>query len=168
MPNSRLQVVLQQSSLHSLLIVASKMLAKSGFGDVQIMDRRTVKQRSRYGGHELLCEGQYGTLPVRVAVKVVNDDVRVRMLDEMAGTVLRTGADFGLVVTPRKLTSAAAGHQDKYRAAKVAVIDGERFTALLQHLRIGCLANGAADLGFFLEVEQIARRAVRFLDQEGR
>lgn len=167
MPNSRLQLVLQQTSLHALLILVSRMLGMSGFGDAQIMDRRTPGQRSRDGGHELLCRGTYGGLPMKVAVKVICDAVRVRMLDEMAGTVLRTRADLGIVVSPFHVTRAALAQKDLYHAARVSIIDGESLAGRLQALGIGCYPNGAVDLGFFLELQAVANRARQFLDQEG-
>lgn len=63
--------MLQRCSLHVLLMVVEQALARSGFGDVEILDRRRNKQKSRFGGHELSCRTRIGSLPATVLVKVV-------------------------------------------------------------------------------------------------
>jgi restriction endonuclease Mrr len=158
-----LQRVLQRSSLHSLLLVTSKMLSRSGFGDVQILDRREPRQRSRFGGHELLCETNVGSLPVRIVVKVINDAVRLRMLDELAGVVIRTKSDLGLIVTPHHLTASARRHQEAFHSARIEVIDGVRLAEKLTSLGIGVREKGSIDFAFFMALEEAADRITAFM-----
>ncbi len=155
--------MLKTCSLHSLLMLTSKTLSCSGFGDVQVLDRRQSKQKSRYGGHELVCHGTLGFLPVKVIVKVINDAVRVRMLDELAGAVIRNQADFGIIVTPHHVTSSAAKHQASYRKARVEVVDGTAFVRLLRKFNLGQRAGREIDYAFFGALEDVSTRLLSFL-----
>ena len=154
---------LQQCSLHSLILLTTKALGRSGFGDVQILDRRQSKQRSRYGGHELECRVIVGTLPMKVIVKVINDSVRVRMLDELAGAVVRTKADLGLIVTPHHVTANAARHQGTYRGARVEIMDGKKLSDLLRHIKVGIRPYGDVDYAFFEALEEVSQRMLAFI-----
>lgn len=154
---------LQQCSLHSLLMLTSKALSRSGFGDVQILDRRQSKQKSRYGGHELECRFLVGTMSMKVIVKVVRDSVRVRMLDELAGAVLRSKADLGLIVTPHHVTVNAARHQASYQRARIEIIDGKQLAELLQQVRVGIRSKGDVDYAFFEALEEVSLRMLSFI-----
>ena len=120
MNDQALEEMLKRCSLHSLLMLTSKVLSRSGFGDVQLLDRRQSRQKSRFGGHELLCESSVGMFPTRVIVKVIQDSVRLRMLDELAGSVRRTNADMGLIVSPHHLTANASKHLASYAPMRIA------------------------------------------------
>ena len=102
-------------------MLVSKGLTRAGFGDVQILDRRENGQKTRFGGHEILCQTTLGSLEATVVVKVINDAVRVRMLDELAGTVLRRRADAGIIVSPRHVTATAKKVQASYRPCRIEV-----------------------------------------------
>lgn len=154
--------MLKGCSLHSLLMLTSKVLTRSGFGEVEILDRRETKQRSRYGGHELRCTVNLGIVPMKVIVKVINDSVRVRMLDELTGTVSRTKADLGLIVTPHHLTSTAKLHQAFYRQARVQVIDGQQLAGMLQKAGIG-VRDRDVDYAFFGALEDVSGRLLAFI-----
>jgi hypothetical protein len=119
MPNreSPLEHALQQCSFYPLLLITAKVLSCSGFGDVQIMDRRVTTEKTRFGGFEIQCVGSFAGQPLKTVVKVIPDAVRLRMLDENAGAVIRTGADLGLVVSPFHLTRGAAKNLKNYHGA---------------------------------------------------
>lgn len=151
-----LQKALQQCSLHALLIICSKVLTRSGFGDVQILDRRQNKQKSRFGGHELLCQTNLGFIPIKMIVKVARDTVRTRMLDELAGTVIRTSADLGLIITPYHLTTRAVKHKDAYKGVRIDSLDGSGLADLLRRYQYGVLLSGKVDYGFFTSLEESA------------
>jgi hypothetical protein len=53
---------LQQCSLHSLILLTTKALGRSGFGDVQILDRRQSKQ-SGNAAHESNCQSYQRLCP---------------------------------------------------------------------------------------------------------
>lgn len=166
MKNLEMVAVLQSCSLHSLLMLTSKMLSRSGFGDVQILGRREMRQKSRFGGHELLCEGVVGTEPYRVIVKVINDAVRLRMLDELAGAVIRTKADLGIIVSPHHLTTSADKHQGDYYGARLCVIDGLDMATRLSKLGIGVRPKGSVDYQYFEQLDEVGERALAFMRQE--
>lgn len=163
-----LEGALQGCSLHALLMCVSKALARSGFGDVQILDRRSSRQKSRYGGHEILCESALGTYPLRVAVKVVRDTARTRMGDELAGTVLRTGADMGLLVTPFNVSPKLRQAQGSYKPARIETLDGGGLARLMRCSGVGVRPNGDVDYAFFAELEQVSRRLLDFIGREAR
>ena len=155
--------MLKGCSLHSLLMLTSKALSRAGFGDVQILDRRQSKQRSRHGGHELVCRLNIGFVPMKVIVKVINDSVRVRMMDELAGAVIRNQADFGLIVTPHHVTTNAMRQQGASRLARVEVIDGPKFAALLSKFGIGLRGRTDIDYAFFGALEDVSARLLTFI-----
>jgi restriction endonuclease Mrr len=159
--------MLQVCSLHEILICVSKALSRSGFGDVQILDRRSSKQKSRFGGHELMCETTLGLYPVKIVVKVILDDVRTRMVDEMAGTVLRTKADLGLLITPFNVSEKVRAAQDAYRPLHLEFIDGKRLAELMRCSGVGVRSKGSVDYAFFSELEEVSERLLAFLRREG-
>lgn len=157
---------LQSCSLHPLLIVTSKILTREGFGDVQILDRRESSQKSRFGGHEIVCEGTHAGRAVKVVVKVIPDSIRTRMLDELCGTVDRMRADFGIIVAPHKIGSKPRAAVKRYRRTRIEVIDGPFLTELAQKHQIGTRSSGV-DYAFFGELELISRKLQAFLRKEG-
>lgn len=159
---------LQRCSLHSLLMITSKALTRAGFGDVQILDRRKSGQKSRHGGHELQCETTLGLLPVTVIVKVIQDKVRVRMMDELAGAVDRTGSDLGVIVTPFGVTAKASRQRDCYRRSRIEVLDGPSLAELLLKHRIGVRARGEVDYEFFGSIEDVSERLLSFIERNRR
>jgi restriction endonuclease Mrr len=163
MNETPLEHTLKHASLHALLMVTSKALARSGYGDVVILDRRQPRQKSRYGGHELVCQSNLGTVPVKVIVKVINDDIRLRMLDELAGAVDRTQSEIGLIVSPHHLTAGAAAAQEKYRRARIEVIDGPMLAQVLMACNIGIRLSGEVDYAFFEGLEEFSDRMREFI-----
>ena len=168
MTNQALLNTLQRSSLHTLLLLTSKVLSRSGFGEVQILDRRETHQKSRFCGHELMCESSFGSLPLKVIVKVINDGVRVRMLDELAGAVMRTKADLGIIVSPRHVTATARKLQAHYLSARVNIIDGNDLAERLTKLGIGVRPKGDVDYQFFGALEEVSARVSSFMKAEVR
>lgn len=166
MNDKALEGALEQCSLHSLLMLTSKVLSRSGFGDVQILDRRQPRQKSRYGGHEIMCLGSVGSVPVKVVVKVIKDSVRLRMLDELAGTVIRTKADMGLIVSPFHLSATAKKHQDSYTSVRLETVDVSELARLLRLYGIGVRERGSVDFQFFAALEEAGVRILNFMRRE--
>lgn len=166
MPTDPLVGALRECSLHSLLMLVSKALTRAGFGDVEILDRRQAGQRSRHGGHELACRAHVGPLPLDVIVKVVRDDLRTRMYDELAGAVLRNRADLGLLVTPYQISARAARNQAGYRPARVEAIDGERLADLMRCSGVAVRPSGEPDYAFLSELETVSVRLLEFMGKE--
>jgi len=161
-----LEGALKRCSLHSLLILTSKVLSRSGFGDVQILDRRQPRQRSRFSGYEMMCLGAIGSVPVKVVVKVIRDSVRVRMLDELAGVVVRSGADMGILVSQFHLSPTAVKHQPSYNSVRLEVLDVKELATLMRRYGIGVRERGSVDYQFFDALEEVGTRIVNFMRQE--
>ena len=166
MPTDPLAGALQGCSLHALLMLTSKVLTRSGFGDVEILDRRETGQKSRYGGHEISCLAALGPVPVKVIVKVVRDDVRTRMLDELAGAVIRSSADLGLIVTPYHVSASISGRQAGYRPARVEALDGASLARLMRCSGIAVRPSGDVDYAFLSELETVSQRLLEFVGKE--
>lgn len=160
---SHLELQLRECSLHALLILASKALTRSGFGDVQILDRRHSRQKSRHGGHELLCQASLGNVPVSVVVKVIKDSIRVRMLDELAGTVQRMKADLGLIITPFGASAKAKSKLQSYTASRIELLDGAGFSQLLTRYHIGASNKDEIDYSFFESLEEASEKVLQFI-----
>lgn len=155
-----LQRLLKHCSLHVHLILLSQVLARSGYGDVQILNRRHNRQRSSLGGCELLCQSTIGPSPVKVIVKVINDSVRTRMLDELSGAIDRTASDFGILVTPHDLNETKRKLQAAYKRSHIEVIDGSLLADMLFQFRIAVRPNGKPD---YLHLQYLEEEAEALL-----
>jgi hypothetical protein len=164
MTNTAMMKMLQTASLHSLLMMTSKALSRSGFGDVQILDRREAKQKSRYGGHELLCVTTIGGIPVRVVVKVIRDTFRIRMFDELAGVVIRQHADMGILISPRQGSEIGMKWQPQYRPLKIYSMDGHALSRMISRSRIGTKDGLTPDYAFLEELEEMGARVRSFIN----
>jgi hypothetical protein len=166
MTNTAMMKMLQTASLHSLLMMTSKALSRSGFGDVQILDRREAKQKSRYGGHELLCVTTIGGVPVRIVVKVIRDSFRVRMFDELAGVVIRQNADMGILISPHQGNEIGMKWQPQYRPLKIYSMDGHALSRMISRSRIGTKDGFTPDYAFLEALEEMGSRVRSFMNRE--
>lgn len=161
---------LQGCSIHCLLMLVSKVLALAGWHETEILDRRQAGQRSRHGGHEIACVAHLGPTKVRMIVKVSldKDGVKTRMLDELAGAVLRNSADLGLIVTPYHVSASIAGKQGAYGPARVDSMDGGELAALMRCSGTAVRPSGDVDYRFLSELEGVSERLNDFIRKEGR
>lgn len=162
--NEHLQTALKRCSLHALLMVTSGALSRNGFGDIQILDRRQPKEKSRFGGHELCCHTSAGVLPLRIIVKVLTAPIRLRHLDEMAGAVDRMGADIGLVVSPYRLSGGALKNRDTHRKSRVHVFDGPILADLLMRAGAG-VHQGLVDYSYFDALEEVSPKILKTIKE---
>lgn len=164
MATDPLEGMLQRCSLHALLMVTSTALSRNGFGDVEILDRRRSKQKSRFGGHELQCQTSLGGQPVRVLVKVIQDRVRTRMVHEMAGCVIDYDGDFGLVISPFNSSPLRARKQPIDPKLKVRIIEGHDLAQLLRCSGVGVRPGGGIDYAYFASVEAASEHILTFIE----
>ncbi len=164
--NPPLETVLRECSLHSLLMLVSKALTRTGYGDVEILDRRHARQKSRYGGHEIVCYTTLGSVPAKVVVKVINDVVRVRMLDELAGVVDRQKADIGLIVTPWHASDNALNELKRYCRSRIEILDGNAIAQILVRHKIGVRPKGDIDYAFFAYLEHASEEILGFIESQ--
>lgn len=152
MENSPLEAALKRLSLHPLITLVSRVLTRAGYGEAQLQNRLKERQKSRQGGCDMLFEATFGTRPVRVAVKVLRDSVRIRMLDELCGVVQRTKADMGFIVATGHITRNARPLLDQY-GPDIHVLDGSALASLLETYGIGTKGPGEVDWEFFAGLE---------------
>lgn len=159
---------LRGCSLHPLLMLVSKALTRAGWDEAEILDRRESGQRSRHGGHEIACLALLGPTPVRMVVKVARDrdGVKTRMLDELAGAVLRSSADLGLIVTPYQVSPSVAAKQASYGPARVVAMDGNALAELMRRSGVAVRPSGEPDYAFLSELETVSERLLEFIGKE--
>jgi len=161
MNEKSLLTALQGCSLHAFILLLSACLARAGFGDVEVMDRRMPGQKSRFGGYELRCRAIHGTTEILVIVKVVRDSIRLRMLDELAGAAIRSGAHVGILATPyisKEATSA-------YGSVHLEVLDGTEIGRLMAKFGLGVRKDGFPDYAYFGELEAASERLLNVIPQ---
>lgn len=163
MNDQELVCALRNTPLHPLLILVSTVLSQSGFGDVQILDRRENRQKSRFGGHELECRYTVGGIPSVAVVKVVRDSVRLRMLSELAGTVLYRQADLGILVATGTVSSRQLKSLAKFSPVRIEVIDGAYLAELLTFYKIGVRPHGGPDYAFLSALDEESFRFLSLL-----
>lgn len=166
MTDDPLKGALQGCSHHALLMLVSKALTRAGFGDVEIQDRRDAGQKSRHGGHEISCLAALGPVPLKVLVKVVRDDLRIRHFDELAGGVIRCGTDLGLLVTPFEISASASRAQADYRPARVEAMGGGALAELMRCSGVAVRPSGEPDYAFLSELETVSERLLAFIGKE--
>jgi len=162
-----LACALRNASLHVRLMLVSKALARAGFGEVEILDRRHAGQKSRDGGHELVCRSPLGHLTVRMLVKVVDQDAKTRMLDELAGAVVRCGADMGLLVSLHNVSASIAAKQAAYHPARVETMDGKGISDLMRRSGLA-VRDGEVDYAYLAALEEVSERLLAFMRKERR
>ncbi|MBI1331274.1 MAG: hypothetical protein GC165_00170 [Armatimonadetes bacterium] len=169
MDNERLlEGALSKSSLPALINLTVKVLARSGYGDIEVLGRRLNWQKSKLGGCELLCRSFIGNIELRVIVKVIRDFARTRMLDEMAGAMDRLGADLGLLVTTGKLGVSVGSKAKLHIKSRIHVVDVKLLAEMLRYYRIGVRPDGSPDYAFFGSLEAKAKQFESLLLAHGR
>lgn len=163
MNETALVAALEGCNFHPLLMIVQRALTRSGLGDVEILDRRKTSQKSRNGGHELVCRVRMGDRMLTVVVKVIKDGIRLRMCDEHVGVIDRMRADFGIIVSTKKLSRNAAKALATYGHARVEVIDGPGLADLVRRTEIGVRPDGSPDYAFFGDLEDKSKRIINCL-----
>lgn len=158
--------IIQEVSFHALLICVSNVLSREGYSDVQLLGRRTTKQKSYIGGCDLAAHQRLGIFETKTLVKVIQDDVRLRMLDEMTGAMPRTKANFGIIVTPFSTTKQVAELGNLYPGNPIRIIEGPELAKLLVKHRLAVkdsLGKLAPDYSYIQRLEEGSRRVLGFI-----
>lgn len=161
---NELELMLESLPLHPFLLIVSKLLSRAGFGDVEVMDRRTERQKSRYGGAELRCSLNLGALPVKISVKVIPDSLRVRMLDELIGMTRRTASTIGLIVSSKEASSAVKSLAENLEP-NAFVFDVHDISRLMRRYGLGVRKSGEVDYAFFGTLEEVSSRVEAFMKE---
>ncbi|MBS1703673.1 MAG: restriction endonuclease [Armatimonadetes bacterium] len=135
--------------LGALEILVQTLLAREGFGEVEIMNRWNPKQKTKKGGFELVCFRGTGPLRETTLVKVIQDDIRVRMLAELVGNVDRINADFGIVVTTKRACHSARRELPKFTTCQVRIVEPPDIENLMRKHLVGFREHGEPNHAYF-------------------
>lgn len=133
---------LRSLSFHAFEVCVRDLLRAMGYTEVQMLDRTAWRQRTSHGGRDLEAYSQTGLTRARIILQLKQYErpVSRRFVDELRGTMLRTGARQGLVITTSSFSRAArnAATGDHYAAvAPIRLIDGAELCGLLVQHRVG-------------------------------
>lgn len=158
--------VIRVSSFHVQMLLVRQLLDRLGYKQLQFMGRRERKEKTYLGGHEFTDETRVGLFDVQTVVKFVGQEVRVRMLDELAGVVRRTGSDYGILISTHGLTSSAEFHLGSHEPIRIRVVTGTEFARLLIQPKIGVreVQGLEVDESFFRHLDRMSRQVSRFIE----
>lgn len=112
----------------------ARLLTALGYRDVRLMGALHEKGRNAFGGMDLSAEQGQGLTASKVIaqVKQYRDPVPRAFVDELRGTMLRVGAQQGLLVTTSEFArSASEAALSGQHAAPVRLLDGRELARLL-------------------------------------
>lgn len=155
---------IHHAKLHTKVILLQRLLCRMGFGEVQSMGRLKPSQKSKQGGHELFCRFQAGSQTATMVVKLVSDSARLRMLCELAGTMLLNRAQFGLLVATKRSSERMFRCLDRLSPLKIDLIDGPALVQLLHKYGIGVRIQGEPDFAYLEGLDQQEREIVDLLN----
>jgi len=154
MSTKPLERVLQDLSLNELIMLLEKLLPFEGFGDVEVLDRRKTKQKSRFGGFEMRCRTKVGNQAGIVLVKVVPKfPLNTRMVHELAGCGLEHDALLSLLVSPFNRSPSRAFAQALQPKLRVRIIDVPELIRLMNCSGLGIRPKGEVDYAFFANLK---------------
>ncbi|MCX6379877.1 MAG: restriction endonuclease [Armatimonadetes bacterium] len=168
-PNSyasqeELQTALQEQllslSFHAFEECVQQLLVSMGYVEVKLMGRTQWRQRTAHGGLDMEAYTEVGVTRIQVIaqVKQYTRPIQRRFVDELRGTMLRTGSRHGLLVTTSTFPNAAKKAVAGDRLAPIRLIDGEELTNLLIRYQIGVISgsenNPAIDNSYFDQLRE--------------
>lgn len=157
---------IQTLSIGGLQLLLQPLFAMEGVGDTLLMGRLRQKQRSKKGGFELCCRGSFGPIHTTTIVKVIMDhQIRVRSLAEMAGNIDRFRADFGIVLTTETVCKSALRELPKFMKSSVHIMEGRDLAAMMVKHRLGIRENGEPNYSYFSALNEIAERIEPILEE---
>lgn len=168
MLDQEIRQVLQNVGFGSLVINTSRVLNRIGYSDVQMLGRRRTRQHSYHGGSDLDAREPLPLFQTKTIAKVIQDDIRIRMVDEMVGAMHRQLADFGVIVTPFAITASVRSDLPKLERRRIRIIQGDELAQLMVRERIGIVDRGGVDrvdYRYFETLEEVSSRLIEFEQQ---
>lgn len=159
---------IHHAKLHTKVVLLQRLLSRMGYGDVRSMGRLKPGQKSKQGGHELFCRFQAGSQTANMVVKLVSDSARLRMLCELAGTMLLNRAQFGLLIATKPSSARMLQFLDRLTPLKIELIDGPHLAQLLHKYRIGVRVHGEPDFAYLERLDQQETEVVALLNSLSR
>ncbi len=147
-------------SFHAFEECLRHLLVQMGYIDVQLMGRTHWKGRNNDGGIDLQACSQTGVTTSRIIlqVKQYQRPVQRRFVDELRGTMLRTGATQGLLITTSDFPTIARITAARERVAPIRLVDGDELLNLLLSHSVGVSHNAEGkwhvDLAYFAALNE--------------
>lgn len=155
---------IHHAKLHTKVILVQRLLGRMGFGEVRSMGRLKPSQKSKRGGHELFCRFQAGSQDATMVVKLVSDSARLRMLCELAGTMLLNRAQFGLLIATKPSSERMFRYLDRLTPLKMDLIDGPALVQLLHKHGIGIRQHGEPDFAYLERLDAQEKAIIGLLN----
>jgi len=136
---------LQQIDYAAFEQVIKRLLYKSGYVTVQSIGRTHKRGRTPQGGLDLTARSitDLSSVLTVAQIKQYKRVVSRRFVDELRGTMLRLGAEQGLLVTLSRFSKVAHAATLESNVAPIKLIEGDEVLDLLFAYRIGvCEENG--------------------------
>ena len=164
--HARLNEELHALSVRGFERLVARLLRASGYEDVRILRdhtkaRRSRKGRTSHGGVDLTAslKGEFGITRVLVQVKQYERPVSRRFVDELRGTLLRTQARQGLLITTGAFAPTARTAALEDHIGPIHLLDGERLRDLMITHHLGLKRNKRGHLvlrpRFFRRLDKI-------------
>jgi len=130
---------LQQMDYAAFEQVMKRLLYKSGYITVQFIGRNHKRGRTPKGGLDLTARSitDLSSVLTIAQIKQYRRVVSRRFVDELRGTMLRLGAEQGLLVTLSKFSRVAHAAAAESNVAPIKLIEGKEVLDLLFAYRIG-------------------------------
>jgi inner membrane protein len=138
---------LQGLPFHAYEHCLKELLLALGYAEVKLLGRTEWRQFTRHGGLDIEVNANTGVTDTQVLaqVKQYARPVSRRFVDELRGTMLRLGAEQGLIITLSTFSRVARQSANRDLLAQVRLIDGEELLDLLLTHRIGVRQEEGAD-----------------------
>jgi membrane-bound metal-dependent hydrolase YbcI (DUF457 family) len=130
---------LHSLSFHAFAELVCDLLRRMGYTDVALLGRTTLRQRTRYGGRDIMASARTGVTGARVTIqlKLYERPVSRRFVDEMAGVMLRIGSTQGILITTSTFAKPAVQAAGRNRLTAVRLVDGPALVSLLARHQLG-------------------------------
>ena len=139
--------------------VVQQVLSRSGYSSIHLSGRAYSRGRTLWGGLDMTAYASTdlaSTLTI-VQVKQYQRPVSRRFVDELRGTMLRIGAQHGLLITTSTFSKTARSAANCDELAPIRLVDGRELVGLLMSYKIGIRQNKTGrwklDLHFFKQLQ---------------
>ncbi|MCX6382467.1 MAG: restriction endonuclease [Armatimonadetes bacterium] len=147
-------------SFHAFEHCIRDLLTRLGYSEVRLLGRTEWRQPTKHGGLDMEAVSTTGITQARIALQLKqyrDRPVSRRFVDELRGTMSRTGATHGLILTTSTFSKAAKRAAQNAPRSPIRLVDGEELLHLLQQYGVGTYMaddkNGRIDSSYFHSLE---------------
>ena len=139
-----------------------ELLLSMGYLDVRLFGRTSSGQKTKHGGLDAKAYTETGVTRVYVIAQMKQYTLPVprRYIDELRGTMLRTGARQGILLTTSTFSPSAKRAAAGDNSAPIRLIEGEELSSLLIQNRIGVKQD--SENGLTIDIPRFERLREQF------